>query len=103
MLDTMIIAIVVFRADKTKVTVTGSKHDIQDQKVNIWSLYGSPITVAENNGHLGFIVSSIDEMRRLKMWTKYQPSGKGGTRSPPAMPAKSKMAARFLGILSNFR
>ena len=25
---------------------------------------------------------------------KYQPSGAGGTRSPPAMPAKSKMAAR---------
>ena len=25
---------------------------------------------------------------------KYQPSGKGGTRSPPAMPTKSKMAAR---------
>ena len=25
--------------------------------------------------------------------SRYQPSGEGGTRSPPAMPAKSKMAA----------
>ena len=27
-------------------------------------------------------------------YTKYQPSGEGGARYPPATPAKSKMAAR---------
>ena len=30
----------------------------------------------------------------VKIVFKYQPSGEGGTRSPPARPAKSKMAAR---------
>ena len=51
-----------FGADKTKVTVTGSKHDIQYyQDINIWSLYGGKLSVKENNDHLGLIVSGTDE------------------------------------------
>ena len=52
----------IFGADKTKVTITGSKHDMQYYKdVNIWSLYGEKLTVAEDNEHLGLVVSGIDE------------------------------------------
>ena len=37
----------IFGADKTKVTVTGSKHDMQYyQDVNIWTLYGEKLTVS---------------------------------------------------------
>ena len=51
-----------FGADKTKVTVTGSKHDIlYYQDINIWTLYGEKLTVAENNDHLGLVVSGTDE------------------------------------------
>ena len=51
-----------FGADKTKVTITGSKHDMSYyQDINIWSLYGDKLTVAENNDHLGLVVSGIDE------------------------------------------
>ena len=53
---------VVFGADKTKVTVTGSKQDIMYYKdVNIWSLNGEPLEVSENNEHLGLIVSGLEE------------------------------------------
>ena len=52
----------IFGADKTKVTITGSKHDIQYyQDVNIWSLYGEKLEVTENNEHLGLIVSGVNE------------------------------------------
>ena len=51
-----------FGADKTKVTVTGSKADMRYyQDINLWSLYGDTLTVAENNDHLGLIVSGLDE------------------------------------------
>ena len=53
---------VVFGADKTKVTITGSRHDMSYYRdINIWSLNGSSLTVAEDNEHLGLIVSGIDE------------------------------------------
>ena len=29
--------------------------------INLWSLYGNKLEVAENNEHLGLIVSGIDE------------------------------------------
>ena len=52
----------VFGADKTKVTITGSNIDMKYYKdVNIWSLYGQKLVVAENNEHLGLIVSGTDE------------------------------------------
>ena len=54
-----------FGADKTKVTVTGSKHDIKYYKdIPIWSLNGENITVAENNDHLGLVVSGLDEEQK---------------------------------------
>ena len=52
----------IFGADKTKVTVTGSKHDMQYyQDINIWTLYGEKLTVSEDNEHLGLVVSGMDE------------------------------------------
>ena len=36
----------------------------------------------------------IDRNTTLVLFLKYQPSGEGGTHSPPATPAKSNMAAR---------
>ena len=52
----------VFGADKTKVTVTGSKHDMQYyQDVSFWSLYGEKLVVSEDNDHLGLVVSGLDE------------------------------------------
>ena len=55
----------IFGAEKTKVTVTGSRHDIQYYKdINIWSLYGEKLNVSEDNEHLGQVVSGIDEERK---------------------------------------
>ena len=52
----------VFGADKTKVTITGSKHDMKYYKdVNFWSLNGVKLTVAEDNDHLGLAVSGLNE------------------------------------------
>ena len=53
---------VVFGADKTKVTVTGSKTDMSYYRdINIWSLNGEKLNVAEDNEHLGLIVSGTHE------------------------------------------
>ena len=53
---------IIFGADKTKVTITGSKHDVIYYKdINIWSLYGEKLIVSEDNDHLGLMVSGIDE------------------------------------------
>ena len=53
---------VVFGADKTKVTITGSRQDMSYYKdINIWSLDGTPLTVADENEHLGLIVSGLEE------------------------------------------
>ena len=44
------------------MTVTGSKQDMQYYKeVNMWSLYGEPLMVSEDNEHLGLIVSGLHE------------------------------------------
>ena len=52
----------IFGADKTKVTVTGSKQDMQYySSIPIWSLYGEKLDVCEDNDHLGMVVSGIDE------------------------------------------
>ena len=52
----------IFGADKTKVTVTGSRQDIQYySSIPIWSLYGEKLNVSEDNDHLGMVVSGIDE------------------------------------------
>ena len=48
----------IFGAEKTKVTVTGSKHDMQYYSENsMWTLHGKKLTVSENNDHLGLVVS----------------------------------------------
>ena len=48
----------VFSVDKTKVTVTGSKHDVNYYKdVPIWFLNKEQIKVNETNEHLWLIVS----------------------------------------------
>ena len=53
---------VVFGADKTKVTITGSRHDMSYyQDINIWSLNGEPLKVTEDNEHLGLVVSGLNE------------------------------------------
>ena len=53
---------IIFGADKTKVTVTGSRHDMKYyEDINIWSLYGEKLKVSEDNDHLGLIVSGVDE------------------------------------------
>ena len=55
----------IFGADKTKVTVTGSKHDMDYySENNIWSLYGQSLEVAEDNDHLGLIVSGCREEQK---------------------------------------
>ena len=52
----------IFGADKTKVTITGSKHDMKYYKeILLWSLYGQKLVVADDNEHLGLIVSGTDE------------------------------------------
>ena len=53
---------VIFNADKTKIVVTGSKHDMsfyQDTKP--WFLNEERISVTENNEHLGLVVSGWNE------------------------------------------
>ena len=53
---------VIFGADKTKVTITGSKQDmIYYKDIQLWSLGGNPLTVSEDNEHLGLIVSGLNE------------------------------------------
>ena len=42
------------------------------------------------------IIISTQKQSLVWILSKYQPSSKGGTRSPPAIPAKSKMVARGL-------
>ena len=39
-------------------------------------------------------IQIYDQFLHNNKATEYQPSGKGGARSPPAPPAKSKMATR---------
>ena len=51
-----------FGADKTKVTVSGSAHDMNYYRdIPFWTLNGHCIEVSEDNEHLGMIVSGVDE------------------------------------------
>ena len=53
---------VIFNANKTKVTITGSKADMQFYKdTHMWVLNGETIDVTEDNEHLGLIVSGQAE------------------------------------------
>jgi hypothetical protein len=56
---------VVFNASKTKVVVTGSKHDMNFyQETKPWTLNGVRIPVVEENDHLGLVVSGWDEEQK---------------------------------------
>ena len=56
---------VTFGADKTKVTVTGSKIDMSYYRdIQMWSLAGDTLPVTEDNDHLGLIVSGLDEEQK---------------------------------------
>ena len=51
-----------FGADKTKVTVTGSAHDMRYYKeIPFWKLNGDYLSVTDDNEHLGLIVSGTGE------------------------------------------
>ena len=51
-----------FGPEKTEVTVTGSKVDMNYYKdISLWTLNGQSLTVSEDNNHLGLVVSGIDE------------------------------------------
>ena len=51
-----------FNADKTKIVITGSKHDITFyQETRPWTLNGERVQVTDKNEHLGLVVSGIDE------------------------------------------
>ena len=53
---------VTFGADKTKVTITGSIKDMNYYRdISIWTLHGDPLEVAEDNEHLGLVVSGWNE------------------------------------------
>ena len=55
----------VFGASKTKVTITGSTKDMDYYKdINIWSLHGDPLQVADDNDHLGLIISGKNEEQK---------------------------------------
>ena len=55
----------IFGAEKTKVTVTGSVHDMEYyQQIPLWTLYGEYLTVSENNEHLGLVVSGLEEEQK---------------------------------------
>ena len=56
---------VIFNAEKTKIVVTGSKHDMgYYQDICPWSLNGDKIDVVTDNEHLGLIVSGLHEEQK---------------------------------------
>ena len=56
---------VLFNAEKTKIVVTGSKHDMEYfQQVRPWTLNGEQIRVVVDNEHLGLVVSGIHEEQK---------------------------------------
>ena len=53
---------ITFGAEKTKITVTGSVHDMNYYRdIPFWTLNGHYIEVSEDNEHLGMVVSGVDE------------------------------------------
>ena len=56
---------VIFNSSKTRVTLTGSKTDMQYyQQISMWTLNGDPIDVTEDNDHLGLTVSGEAEEQK---------------------------------------
>lgn len=56
---------VMFNADKTKIVVTGSRHDMEYYKeISPWSLQGNKVKVVSDNEHLGLIVSGLNEEQK---------------------------------------
>ena len=56
---------IIFNADKTKLIVTGSAIDMDYYKeINTWHLGGESIIAAEDNEHLGLIVSGTSEEQK---------------------------------------
>ena len=54
-----------FNASKTKIVVTGSKHDMNYyRETKPWTLNGERVEVVDNNEHLGLIVSGLDEEQK---------------------------------------
>ena len=54
-----------FNADKTKIVVTGSKHDMNFYKeTKPWRLNGETVRVVDSNEHLGLIVSGSEEEQK---------------------------------------
>ena len=52
----------IFGQDKTKVTITGSKADMDYYRdINIWKMNGEPMNVTKGNEHLGLVVYGTDE------------------------------------------
>ena len=56
---------VIFNADKTKIVVTGSKHDMAYyQDISPWTINGKRIKVVDDNEHLGLVVSGLNEEQK---------------------------------------
>ena len=56
---------IIFNADKTKLVVTGSKVDMAYyREVSSWTLNNKPISVCEDNEHLGLVVSGQHEEQK---------------------------------------
>ena len=54
-----------FNSGKTKIVVTGSKHDMDYYKeIKPWKLNGEQVDVVDANDHLGMVVSGIDEEQK---------------------------------------
>ena len=52
----------IFGANKTKITVTGSRQDMEYYKdIQLWTLYGEKLNVTDDNDHLGLVVSGSNE------------------------------------------
>ena len=46
------------------------------KEINIWQLYGEKLEVAENNDHLGLVVSGFQEELKNKTWVSSVQLGK---------------------------
>ena len=56
---------VIFNAEKTKIVVTGSRHDLNYYRdISPWSLQGEKIRVVTDNEHLGAVVSGVHEEQK---------------------------------------
>ena len=64
------------------------------KQVDVFSVYKARQLTIGKQWALTFVIMKYPQILALlldnKYYSKYQPSGEGGTRSPPAPPAKSK-------------